>query len=269
MVDNSPICSVVIPYYGPLNASLRSSIDSLICLVDAELLDVVIAWENASPIEVLALENDVSSYFCNFNILSISDGAGLPHSLNLGVSNTLSDYVARLDAGDTVIVESRFIDQVRYLDANPSIWCVGSSLRLCSPSSDFFRDRSYPCSHEKIVNQAYYLNPIAHPTVMYRKSVFDKLGGYDESQYNEDFDLWLRSIKEGYELSNLNTSYVAYELTTVDVGRSRDFLGMLKLRFKYLPSFFKNIFISVPFTFSSYIMFKFPFIFSFVNRKVR
>ena len=36
---------------------------------------------------------------------------------------------------------------------------------------------------------------IASPTMMMRKSVFDKLGGYDEDLSYEDFDFWVRSSR--------------------------------------------------------------------------
>ena len=38
----------------------------------------------------------------------------------------------------------------------------------------------------------YFINP---PTMMYKRSVLDRLNGYDESLYYEDFDFWVRSSR--------------------------------------------------------------------------
>src|SRR5690606_38349767 len=39
----------------------------------------------------------------------------------------------------------------------------------------------------------FFFNPFAHPSVMYRKDIFDTVQGYDPSKMpSEDYDLWCR-----------------------------------------------------------------------------
>jgi GT2 family glycosyltransferase len=53
--------------------------------------------------------------------------------------------------------------------------------------------------------------PIAHPSVIFKKTVFDRVGGYDESfKFAEDIDFWLRCINSGARFSNLNLPIVSY-----------------------------------------------------------
>jgi glycosyltransferase involved in cell wall biosynthesis len=45
----------------------------------------------------------------------------------------------------------------------------------------------------EVVLQKYFINS---PTMMMRRQVFEKLGGYDESLAYEDFDFWVRSARD-------------------------------------------------------------------------
>jgi GT2 family glycosyltransferase len=52
---------------------------------------------------------------------------------------------------------------------------------------------------------------VAHPTVMFRKNVFEQLGGYKtDFCFAEDLDLWLRWINAGHGIANLPQVLVQY-----------------------------------------------------------
>jgi hypothetical protein len=54
-------------------------------------------------------------------------------------------------------------------------------------------------------------SPVAHPTAMIRASVMERVGGYREMGWPEDYDLWLRIHRTGGSISNL--SETLYEWT--------------------------------------------------------
>jgi hypothetical protein len=59
---------------------------------------------------------------------------------------------------------------------------------------------------------------LAHPTVMIRRDVFVKLGGYRAAAVHaEDYDLWLR-VSERHDLANLPDTVLYYRLHTGQVS---------------------------------------------------
>ena len=65
-------------------------------------------------------------------------------------------------------------------------------------------------------------NPIIDPSVMYRTSIFNKLGGYnlDKSIFTvPDFDLWLRAVSNGEKFYNFQESLVKYRVNEEGVTR--------------------------------------------------
>jgi hypothetical protein len=70
---------------------------------------------------------------------------------------------------------------------------TGSALRL---HSDQYPHESIPQGdvYKDIIDR-YFICP---PTMMFRKSVIDHLGGYDETLAFEDFDFFVRSSREFY-----------------------------------------------------------------------
>ncbi len=47
-------------------------------------------------------------------------------------------------------------------------------------------------------------DPFNHPTVMYRKSFLNKIGGYSDYRKNQDTDLWIRMLESGAKTKNLD-----------------------------------------------------------------
>ena len=54
-----------------------------------------------------------------------------------------------------------------------------------------------------------YRNPLNHPTVMFRKSEIIRVGSYKNLKYFEDFELWIRCIKNAQIIINYKKPLVA------------------------------------------------------------
>ena len=67
-----------------------------------------------------------------------------------------------------------------------------------------------PVSHAMIAWQLFFGRSLAHPTVMMRRSVMEKAGGYDVSlPHIEDFELWTRLV-EMTRIANLSSASYKY-----------------------------------------------------------
>lgn len=123
---------------------------------------------------------------------------GIVAALNTGIFQIMNSpnikYIARIDSDD-MWSNNKIELQFSYMLKNANIDICGTAIRFIR--ENFFQDFYYPERHEQIID---YLktgqNPIAHPSVIYKKDIFLKCGGYDDTyEHNEDFDLWIRASK--------------------------------------------------------------------------
>ena len=143
------------------------------------------------------------------NLIQLEQNVGLPAALNAGLNVASGRWIARMD-GDDVSDSSRLQIQREYLQAHPEIDVLGTNMSIVDESQRTHRRTHLPLEHYEIVWQSLFINPVAHPTVMMRKSTVLDVSGYlEESVYAEDFDLWLRlfSVARFHNLPDFLYSY--------------------------------------------------------------
>jgi hypothetical protein len=82
------------------------------------------------------------------------------------------------------------------------------------PGGEHLGYRGYPCTHDAIVHALARYNAIAQPAVMYRRSAVLEAGGYQYARhkFTEDYELWSRMAKRGYQLANHPEPLVRYRV---------------------------------------------------------
>lgn len=140
--------------------------------------------------EVISKYKNLTYLFCKIPGIVAALNTGIFHIMNLPHIK----YIARIDADD-IWLENKIDIQFSYMLKNPNIDICGTAIRFIRGNK--FKEWHYGEKHDQIIadlksNQ----NPIAHPSVIYKKNIFYKCGGYDETyKYNEDLDLWMRASK--------------------------------------------------------------------------
>ena len=128
---------------------------------------------------------------------------GLTKSLNKGISRVTSDLIARMDSDD-ISMPNRFQLQSKYLEEHPEIDIVGGSLREFDAEHEELSVRHYPLTHDEVVKYICKACPLAHPTVMMRRRIFDEGLGYNEKyRMSQDIALWFDAVLAGYRIANL------------------------------------------------------------------
>jgi hypothetical protein len=94
---------------------------------------------------------------------------------------------------------------------------VGSSLVLIDEKNSWVGATYYPRRINKISNKIFKRNPIAHPSVMYRRLEVIEIGGYRDN-FAEDWDLWIRLLSKGY-LRNTLQPFTAYRIHPNQLSR--------------------------------------------------
>lgn len=182
-----PRVTVLMPVYNG-HMYLREAIDSIIVqtFTDFELL-VINDGSTDETLEIL--ESFVDP---RIRLVKNEKNLGLVHCLNHGIEIARGKYVARMDCDDVCMPE-RLKVQSDFLDSNPSIDICGSWIAVCD--GDSVTTFKYPIGHEDIRAQLFFGNPLAHPAVMLRRSVFLAHGlRYEEKdRHAEDYGLWVRA----------------------------------------------------------------------------
>jgi glycosyltransferase involved in cell wall biosynthesis len=128
---------------------------------------------------------------------------GLTKSLNKGIGVVTGDLIARMDSDD-ISDPRRFERQVKYLEEHPDIDIVGGSLREFNDSNSELRVRHYPLTHEQAVKYICKATPLAHPTVIMRRRIFDEGLRYNEKyRTSQDIALWYDAVLAGYKIANI------------------------------------------------------------------
>ena len=123
------------------------------------------------------------------------DNRGLCRSLNDALAGISTKYVSFMSADDWM-EPTRVEELVAYIEAlGDEYGVVYSDAYLADEAGDRLPG-SYLDHSETPVGDVFEdlieFNSIPAPTVLVRRSLYDRLGGYDESLAFEDYDMWLR-----------------------------------------------------------------------------
>lgn len=204
----SPRVSVVMPSFNEPADVLRESLDSVVAQTMADFECLVID-ESTRP-EAAQACKALCERDPRFRYIHPDSRIGLAGSLNLGISMSRAPLIARFDSDDICIAD-RLERQVTFLDSHPEVDVLGGGLEIFSAEIGTIAIRDYPVEALTIERQFQTTTPIAHPTVMMRKSILDRFGAYDPSfRFAEDLDLWLRLLNRGVRFANLPEVLVRY-----------------------------------------------------------
>lgn len=144
---------------------------------------------------------------------------GLTKSLNRGISVIDTDLVARMDSDD-ISAPDRFEKQVEYLLKHPDVSIVGGSIQEFDSLHENLGVRTYPLTHEDALCYIHKASPLAHPSVMMRREIFDKIRYNEKYRMSQDIALWYDAICAGYKIGNI-AEIVLYFRKAGDVFKRR------------------------------------------------
>src|SRR5437764_4747886 len=218
-VGRAPLISVILPVYNgvPYLAEAVRSIQNQ-TLSDFELLAID---DGSTDGSASYLQQAVR---CDSRISVIANPKkGLVEALNLGLELARGKFIARMDADD-VSAAIRFKRQIDFLNASPSIAVVGSAITLINGAGRAIGAIDFPTEPAHVDAALERMDcPVAHASVMARRSVITSVGGYRETfRHAEDYDLWLR-VGESYRIGNLSERLMCYRRHDDSVSRAHHY----------------------------------------------
>src|SRR5262245_7484033 len=146
---------------------------------------------------------------------------GLTRALNRAVALSSAPLIARLDADDLALAE-RLARQRAVLDADSDIGLLGTGAREVDAAGHEIGLVIPPADHAALLRTLIRFNPFVHSSVMMRRSVLERVGGYDERlAVAQDYDLWMR-MAAVTRLGNIPEPLVVRRLLAGRVSVARD-----------------------------------------------
>ncbi len=127
---------------------------------------------------------------------------GIAYALNKGLQEAQFDLIARMDADDLAL-PGRLEKQLAYLSDHPEIDVIStqttfeSELDQSEGYDGFVQWQNNLISPEAHFRARFIESPLAHPTVLFRKSLIERYGPYSTAAVPEDYELWLRWFDAG------------------------------------------------------------------------
>jgi len=134
---------------------------------------------------------------------------GYPGSLNVGIKEARGEYIALQDADD-VSSQQRLEREVRFLDEHPRVGVVGSWFEVIDENGKVISEKHTPVESAVIKWQLLFWCPIANPSAMVRRAIYDQLNGYDvRLRVGPDYEFWTRA-SQITEFANLTDKLLRY-----------------------------------------------------------
>lgn len=206
-----PQVSVILPVYNG-EKYLGEAIDSLLkqTYTDFELLIIC----EPSPDNSLSIAQSYTDKRCC--IIQNRKRLGLVGSLNKGIRLAKGKYIARMDCDD-ICVPERLEKQVNFLNKYKRVGICGTGIKRFGVGGECYWKP--PLLHEEIKATLLFESALAHPTVMFRKDIFEKGEDVYSPSYKEaeDYELWVRFIDKT-EIVNIDEYLVKYRVHSTQKG---------------------------------------------------
>jgi glycosyltransferase involved in cell wall biosynthesis len=187
---------------------LREAVDSILSQTydDFELIVVDDSSSDTSLSIARAIGDD------RIQIIAHADNQGAARSRNDAMVAARGEFIAIMDADD-VSSPFRLERQVGFLDTHPKVGLVGCGVYDNIDVDGSVLYTSYlPLDNETIQKTLVERWCFLHPSIMFRKALLDRVGGYrPEFDVAEDHDFILRLLEHS-EARNLEERLVSYRI---------------------------------------------------------
>ena len=166
---------------------------------------VVVSCDGEPPADLAAVFGATS---LPLKLLVGPGGEGVGPVLARGLQYCSENLVVRADADD-VSMPNRCELQVAAMIARPELIALSSRvLEFIESPLVPIRERAVPVEGAAIRRQSFWRNPLNHPAIILRREDVLAAGNYGDYPGFEDYELWLRLLRQGEVLGNLDQPLV-------------------------------------------------------------
>lgn len=145
-------------------------------------------------------------------VLLRQDALGIVAALQRGCATCRGEFIARMDADD-VMDAHRLAMQRAFLMKEPHCGLVSCRVRFGGSAlgyAEHVRWVNSLMTHEAMSLHRFVESPVAHPSVMFRRELLVRHGGYREGDFPEDYELWLRWLEAGVRFEKVEAELLTW-----------------------------------------------------------
>ncbi|KAA6306833.1 hypothetical protein EZS27_041503, partial [termite gut metagenome] len=219
-----PLISVVMATFNEpveyITASIKSILEQTYSNLEFIIADDSINIDTIEAINSFAKDKRIKIIRKNYRM-------GFVKALNEGLKVAKGEYIARMD-GDDISEKNRLYTQLKFLESHKDIDVLGGAMNIINENENIISKRNYPINNIWLLIWTIFRNPLAHPSVMFRRKIIDLNFFYDESFCKaEDLEFWLRLRKNNFKITNISQVLLNYrvvgDLSTKRIGENFKF----------------------------------------------
>lgn len=200
----APLVSVLLPYRDA-DATIEEALESVLAErgVDLEVIAADDGSTDGGPTKVARLAAR------DARVVPIATGGiGIAGALSRATAAARGELLARMD-GDDVSVGGRLALQVEALRRDARLGVVGARVEAFSAGAVGEGMLRYVAwlnsilTPEEHAREIFVESPLCHPSVMIRRAALTQVGGFRETSWAEDYDLWLRLDAAGVHMAKI------------------------------------------------------------------
>ena len=140
-----------------------------------------------------------------FKIIRLEANVGLGNALNQGAKHCSYELIARMDTDD-ISLPIRFEKQLKVFNEKDVDVCSAFISEFEDNEKNIVSYRKIPEQHEDILRYSKLRNPVNHIPSMFKREILEKVGGYKDMLWFEDYYLWARMMQSGARFYNIQES---------------------------------------------------------------
>lgn len=262
-IEHFPTVGVAVPCWNE-EKTLASTLDSLLALdYPKDKLHIFVVDDGSTDKTYDIAQQYAQTYPAIVSAMRKENG-GKHTAVNLALKHSTADIFGCLDA-DSFVAPHTLKTIVSYFDRNKEIMAVTPCIHIRKPKTFIQRMQAIEYLMGVFVRKAFgaldAIQVTPGPFSMFKKEVFEIIGGYHKAHNTEDFEITLRMHKNHLKIANSHKALVY----TVGPATARGFFyqrlrwvrGFLENSLDYKELFFKK-------EYGNFGMFTLPVAFMFV-----
>jgi glycosyltransferase involved in cell wall biosynthesis len=201
--------SVITPTFNSAK-TIESNISSVISQTYDNFEQIIV--DNLSTDSTLSIAKEIySKNNCSEKLIIISEkDEGIADAFNKGIKRATGDLIAILNSDDSYFYFNLFKDVVKIFSEKDVLFVHGDIL---------FKDRKFGTNVRRpLMCDLIVAMPFNHPTMFFRKEVYDNIGLFDKSfRYSMDFEFVCRLSKQ-YDLKKIGFYFDVNPMVIMKAG---------------------------------------------------
>lgn len=215
-MTNSPLVSVIIPCYNAerfAEPAVRSIMDQTY-----KNLEILVA-DDCSTDGTFRILQKLEAEDTRIKLFRNEENLKIVQTLNRLVIAASGKYIARMDADDISLPE-RIERQVSFLENKPDFSFCGTNAVFINEKGRFIGVSHVPASEGDIKTGIKYQCAFLHPSVVIKAEVLKEYKYREGFLFAEDYDLWIRLLKNNFHGVNLKKRLLKYRILKASVSHS-------------------------------------------------